>query len=343
MKRPRHVCNTVSKVLSRSVPIAILLAVTMMAPAGAATVSRWTVAADSGTAPPPPPAPAPAPADSVSAPPPAAPAVAPPPAPAPAPAPAPVDSLGVRPSPAAAPADTVSAPPPAPAPAPSVAPTPPPAPPAPPPLTKKQLRAQEKQKARDAKMAARLAKHPQKTKKEKKAKVPDKDPLASWNRGKTWIMVRGGYAKSTEPGAASGALGAGLGIQRFLTARWALGLVGQGDLLGKFAGAAEIEYPVTLEITRHFRWQTTLRPYLGAGGGAFYHKFFRTGSDVAKWNGGSFMLAGANMPITRRAILGLEGRMAFVAGDPAVNNPIFGPQRVQQTHYSLKLTAGPSF
>jgi hypothetical protein len=237
------------------------------------------------------------------------------------------------------PADTMSAPPPAPVPAPAVAPTPPPAPP----LTRKQLRAQEKQKARDAKMAARLAKHPKKVKTEKKAKAPDTDPLAAWNRGKTWMMLRGGYAKSTEPGAAGGALGAGLGLQRFLTARWALGLVGQGDLLGKFNGAAEIEYPITLELTRHFRWQTAMRPYLGAGGGAFYHKFFRTGADVAKWNGGAFMLGGANMPITKRAILGLDGRMAFVSGDPKVNNPVFGPQRAQLTHYSLKLTAGFSF
>jgi hypothetical protein len=257
-----------------------------------------------------------------------APAVAPPPAPA-----AQSSTGAARTDTTAARADTLGAPPPAVAPAPALAPAAgaAAAAAASPPLTKKQQRALEKQKARDAKKAA----HP--------ARKPDTDPLASWNRGKTWIMVRAGYAKSTEPGSGSGAGGAGLGIERFLTARWALGLVAQGDLLGKFGAASEIEYPVTLDITRHFRWQTAVRPYLGAGGGAFYHKFFRTGGDSKKWNSGAFLVTGANMPLTERAILGIEGRMAFVGGDPAVTDPVFGPQRVQQTHYSIKLAAGFSF
>ncbi len=346
MKRPRHVCSTVSSFLALSVPIAALLAVVMPAAAGATTPSRWTVAADSGAVPPPPPAPvaappvapAPAPADTAAKlpPPPAAPSS---PAPAPAdtaarppaaPAPAPTDTTGGGAVPMVAPPDTTVAPAPVAVP-PVVTPAPPPAPPPPPPLSPKQQRALEKQKQRDARLAARAAKHP------KKAKKADVDPLAAWNKGKTWVTLRAGFATSTEPGSAGGAIGAGLGLQHFITSRWSLGLTGDGDLLGKFGAAAEIEYPVTMQLMRHFRWQTALRPYLGAGGGAYYHKFFRTGNDVAQWKGGSFLTAGANLPVTGRSILGLDARMAFVSGDPSAVNPVFGNQRAQLTHYTLKL------
>ena len=330
VKRSPHVGSMVTSCLALSVSLAALMAVTMPVDGRAATPSRWTVAADSVVVPPPPapappaePAPAPAPVDTATTPP-----------------PAPVDTMGTRPAPAAVAGDTLSAPPPLPVP--SVAPPPPPAPP---PLTRKQQRALAKQKQRDDKAAARAAKHPK--------KPADADPLAAWNKGKTWVMLRGGYAKSTEPGAASGAVGAGLGIQRFITARWALGLIGHGDLLGKFGGAAEIEYPITLEMTRHFRWQTALRPYLGAGGGVFYHKFYRTGDNesasghrpapLADWRSGMYMLGGANLPVSTRSILGLDARLAFVGGDPDVINPVFGPQRTQLTHYSLKLSWARAF
>lgn len=331
MKRSPHVGSKLTSCLALSVSLAALMAVTMPADAGAATPSRWTVAADSVVVPPPP-----------------APAPPPEPAPAPAPAPvdtaaarppAPIDTMGTRPAPAAVAGDTLSSPPPAPAP--SLAPPPPPAPQ----LTLKQQRVLAKQKQRADKAAARAAKHPK--------KPANVDPLAAWNKGKTWVMLRGGYARSTEPGAASGAVGAGLGIQRFITSRWALGLIGHGDLLGKFGGAAEIEYPITLELTRHFRWPTALRPYFGVGSGLFYHKFYRTGENtatpghdvapLADWRNGTYMVSGANLPVSARSILGFDARMAFVGGDATVINPVFGPQRTQLMHYSLKLSLARAF
>ena len=321
MKRTPHIRGLFPVLLALSVSSAILLALTSATSAQAAVMPRWAVSADSGAAPPPPP-PAPAPVDTAKAP-----AALSAPAPAdtartPAVAPAAVDTART-PAVAPAPADTVQAPPPAPAPA----PTPPP----PPPLTKKQLRAQEKAKAREAKAAAKAPKHP------KKGKKVDVDPLAAWNKGQNWVTLRAGFAKSSETGAAPGAGGAALGLQHFLTARWALGLVAQGDLLGKFGGAAEIEYPITLELTRHFRWKTALRPYLGAGGGAYYHKYFRTGIDRAKWTSGGYLAGGANTPIGKRSVLGLDGRMAFLDGLASVHDPVFGAEGAQLTHLSLKL------
>jgi hypothetical protein len=268
---------------------------------------------------------------------------------------------------AAAPAssDTVQASPQAPAqvpeiePAPTAAPAPTPAPA----LTKKQKRALEKQwRAQEKKAQARnkkeRAKHPapegssvkEKLKAEKLAakaakppkppkppKIADVDSLAAWNTGASWVMVRGGLAKSGETGASGGAAGVALGYQRFLTARWAVGLIAQGDLLGKFAGAAEVEYPITLELTRHFRWKTPVRPFLGVGGGAYLRKFFRSGTDFVKLHSGAYLAGGFNTPISKRSILGIDGRMQFVSGDRLVTNPAFGPESAQLMHYSLKL------
>lgn len=241
---------------------------------------------------------------------------------------------GATPPPAPAPSDTVMAPPPAPEA--TVAPAP--VPPAAPALTKQQQRAQQKQARAQAKAKGRADRRAAKAAKPaKQAKVAYVDSLAAWNAGKSWIMVRGGYAKSGETNAGGGAVGAALGLQRFITGRWAVGLIAQGDLLGKFGGAAEIEYPFTLELTRHYRWKTALRPYLGLGGGAYYHKYFRSGNDIVKLQSGAYLVGGFNAPIGKRSVLGIDGRMQFVSGDPLVTNPIFGNQDAQLTHYSLKL------
>lgn len=298
MKRTRHIRSTISRMLALSVSIAATLAVMTPAGAGAAPLPRWTVAADSGATPPPP---APAPTDTVTAP-----AAAEP-----------------------APGDTARAP--APIATPLVIPPPAPPTPAPPTLTKKQVRAQEKEKRRAEKLATKEAKHP------KQAKQADVDSLAAWNAGMSWLMLRGGFARSGEPDGSGHAVGAALGYQHFLTARWALGFIAQGDLLGKFGAAAEIEYPITLELTRHFRWKTALRPYMGAGGGAYYHRFYRTGNDSEKLQSGAYLVGGFNAPVGKRSILGIDGRMQFVSGDKLVTNPVFGTEDAQLMHYSLKL------
>jgi hypothetical protein len=237
---------------------------------------------------------------------------------------------GATPPPAPASSDTVQASPQAPAPAIEAAPAVAPAvaaAAAAPALTKKQA----KQKKKADQLAADAAKPP------KPKKMADVDPLADWNAGVSWLMVRAGYARSGEPGASGAGGGVALGYQRFLTARWAIGLIAQGDLLGKFGGAAEIEYPVTLEFTRHYRWKTALRPYLGAGGGAYCHKYFRTGNDFWQIHSGAYFVGGFNAPVSKRSIIGIDGRMQFVSGDQMVNNPVFGPEDAQLTHYSLKL------
>jgi hypothetical protein len=283
--------------------------------------------ADSAATPPPPPPPAPTPA--------------PVPAPAPAPAPAP------PPAPAPAVSDTGKAGAPAPTSAPAPAVTPPPATIAAPaaaaagaaagaaattpaaPLTKKQQRELERANKRSTK-----------SKRQKPAKV---DSLDAWNKGRSWVSLRVGYARSSESGAADGNFGAGAGYARFLSSHWSLGLVVQGDLLGKFGAGAEIEYPVTLELLRHYQWKTAVRPYLGFGGGAYYHKYYRTGDDTADWRSGFYLAGGLNAPVSPHMQIGVDGRVQFVSGDPSVNNPLFGPEGAQLTQYGLKLVVARAF
>ena len=260
------------------------------------------------------------------------PAPSPPPAPAPTPAPlpAPIPPDTTQKPPGLAPADTsahaapeVTAPAPTPAPAPA---------PAAPPLTPKQMRAVEKAKKREAKHAAYVAKHP--------PKPPD--PLVPWRRGKLWVSLRAGGARSTGNGAANGSFGGGLAISKMIFERFSVGLVGHGDLLGKFGGAAEIEYPMTVEALYHVGWKTQAHPYLGLGAGAFYHKFFRTGQDGTAVRGGFYYVGGVNAPVSSRAVIGVDGRLAIVSGK-AVDNPVFGHQQGRLVHLSLKLAYGLAF
>src|SRR4051794_26499810 len=116
----------------------------------------------------------------------------------------------------------------------------------------------------------------------------------NWSKGRQWVSLRAGYAKSTVGGSADGNLGGGLGVSWFYTRRWSVGAYVHDELLGKFGGSAEIEMPITLEVVRHTRWGSALHPYLGFGAGMFRHRYFRTGDDVTSSNGGQYVTFGAN-------------------------------------------------
>lgn len=156
------------------------------------------------------------------------------------------------------------------------------------------------------------------------APVPVDDARAdsvSWTKGRQWLSLRAGYAMSSAGGAANGNVGGGIGYSRFLTRRWAVGLYVHDELLGKFGGAAEIEMPITAEIQRHSKWGPSFRPYLALGAGAFYHRFYRTSADESKTSWAPYLAFGANTPISRRHVLGLDVRAAMVP--EADDNPVF--------------------
>src|SRR5437899_633619 len=90
-----------------------------------------------------------------------------------------------------------------------------------------------------------------------------------WAKGREWVSVRFGYAKSSAQGAADGNVGAGFGYVRFRNSKWSLGATAAVDILGRYGNATEIESPWTVEVVRHYRWVTPARPYLGVGAGAY--------------------------------------------------------------------------
>ena len=158
-----------------------------------------------------------------------------------------------------------------------------------------------------------------------------------WQKGAAWASFRAGYAKSLAGGAPSGIGGFGFGYSRFLSDRLSLGVFVHDELLGKFGGAAEIEVPMTAEYAWHFRWKTPLRPYIGGGVGAFYHKIYRSGADRSSFEPGTVFKFGVDTPLDRRSVLGVDARIASVASDSEIRDPVFGRDTPHSLRWSVKL------
>jgi len=158
-----------------------------------------------------------------------------------------------------------------------------------------------------------------------------------WKRRTSWATFRAGYAKSLEGGAPNGMAGYGFGFSRMMSERVSLGFFLHHELLGKFGGAAQIEIPVTAEYAYHIRWQTPLRPYVGMGVGAFYHKVYRSGADRAEVLPGVIFKFGADAPLDDHNLLGLDARIANVGNDDETVDPVFGKPKATSLRWSIKL------
>ena len=159
-----------------------------------------------------------------------------------------------------------------------------------------------------------------------------------WAKGANWIGFRAGYAKATGENAGGGIAGYGLAYQHMMSNQWAIGATVQHDLVSHLTHSYEVSVPFTLELTRHFKWNTAIRPYVGAGGGYFFHKYYRTGRDYTGAPGsGACLNFGANLPVDDRHALGLDARVAFVAGHTGTVNPVFGAETATETLWSVKL------
>jgi hypothetical protein len=158
-----------------------------------------------------------------------------------------------------------------------------------------------------------------------------------WQKGASWISFRAGYAKSLEGGAPNGMGGYGFGFSRMLSNRMSFGMFVHHELLGKFGSAAEIEVPMTAEYAVHFKWRTPVRPYVGLGVGAFYHKIYRSGADRAEFLPATVYKFGADTPLDPHSVLGLDARLAAVASDDETIDPIFGRDKPMSARWSVKL------
>jgi outer membrane protein W len=163
-------------------------------------------------------------------------------------------------------------------------------------------------------------------------------------RGSQWMLVRAGYAKGSGEVAADGLVGGGFGFRRFVLDRWAVGAFAHYDLLGRFGGAADISVPLTIEVTRHSRWGAAVYPYVGVGGGAFYTKLYRTGEDASGFTPGRYLTFGADFPIRRQSMIGIDVRMATVDkfdANPAFPGPAVDRQKIDDLLVSLKGPTSP--
>jgi hypothetical protein len=170
-----------------------------------------------------------------------------------------------------------------------------------------------------------------------KPKVKTPPPQGPWDKGATWLSVRAGYARAAYRSAGPGNAGFGFGVNRMLNPRWSFGGYAQYDVLGKFGHAVESEAPFTLELARHYRFGEAFRPYLGVGGGTYYHKNAGTGADLSDPRGGGYLLLGGNTPLDARQLLGIDIRMAVVKGEKDRINPVFGVEKGSTIHWSAKL------
>lgn len=185
--------------------------------------------------------------------------------------------------------------------------------------------------------AAKPAKAP-KVKKPQLSREEDLKKNGSWARGGNWISLRAGYAKMSTPTAANGFVGYGMAYQRNLTSRYGLQASVHHEILGAQNLAKEISVPMTVGFVRHMDWKTSLRPYVGAGGGYYFRKYYRSGTDYGGAPAsGWYLNGGFNLPIAERKLFGVDARVSFVDGRAGVRNPVFGDENESETQWSVKL------
>ncbi len=165
-------------------------------------------------------------------------------------------------------------------------------------------------------------------------------PESPWAPGTQWVSLRMGTARSGEGNAPDAGFGAGFGYSRMLTKmlpKFSFGGYVHVENLGSLGNATEYSIPLTLELVRHMRWTNEIRPYVGFGGGAYYRKYYRTGDDSGQFEPGYYILLGANTPIYRAGVLGLDVRFSWIDVATDDPNPVFAPKEGTTTQVGLKL------
>ena len=158
-----------------------------------------------------------------------------------------------------------------------------------------------------------------------------------WHRGANWTTFRAGWAKSLEGGAPNGWAGYGFGFSHMMSDRVSVGVFIHHELLGKFGAAAQIEIPITAEYAYALLWNTALRPYVGMGLGAFYHKIYRSGADRTDLLPATLFKFGADTALDPHNVLGMDARAAWVLNDDEVVDPVFGKSKPTSIRWSVKL------
>jgi hypothetical protein len=190
--------------------------------------------------------------------------------------------------------------------------------------------------------AAKTAKAP----KVKKAKAPEK-PYAEqkaengvYTRGTNWLSARFGWSKRAGEINGDGLVGYGLQYQHMMNNRDAFAVGVDRDIVGHFGRQIDQAVPFTAEFQRHYRWKTAVRPFVGVGGGYYFRKYYRTGTDYGTFTtGGAHVSLGFTSALDDRHILGVQARVARIKGrGDTVVNPTFGAGSDTELLWTIKAT-----
>ena len=183
------------------------------------------------------------------------------------------------------------------------------------------------------------------TPKAKKTKAPEKPYAQRWAedgihaKGANWISLRLGYAKRVGDRVGQGLVGYGVGWQHMLNPRWAFAAGVGHDVVGHFQSHVDVAVPFTGEFQRHFGWKSSARPYLGLGGGYYFRKYYRTGTDYnTQTSGGMHVSVGIASRVGDHNALGIEARGARLKSKAGVTNPTFGTSEDSETLWTVKGT-----
>jgi len=169
------------------------------------------------------------------------------------------------------------------------------------------------------------------------ASVPAGAAGDAWSDDSRWVSVRAGSPAAGARLAPGSGLDYGFGYTRFLANEVAWSATVQHDVRASFADAAEIEVPITVELTKHFRVSTPARPYLGGGWGTIYHKTFHTGADESGFRQGVYLATGANAVLNAGSLIGVDVRL-MLEQDTRSINPTFPRIEASSTRWSVKLS-----
>ncbi len=166
--------------------------------------------------------------------------------------------------------------------------------------------------------------------------------------GSNWLSFRFGYAKRAGNESGQGLVGYGVGYQRMLTHKYAFAAGVGHDVVGHFGGQIDEAVPFTAEFQRHFNWKTAVRPFVGLGGGYYFRKNYRTGTNYETvTRGGPHVSLGFNSALDDKHVIGFETRVAYVGLEAGVTyDPLtavsgqfpFGFQSGAETIYTAKVS-----
>jgi len=198
-----------------------------------------------------------------------------------------------------------------------------------------------------AKVAAAPRSKPAKPPQEPKAKPVEKSMEEQrkedgiYAKRSNWLTFRFGYAKRSGDLTGDGFVGYGVAYQHMMSNKYAFAAGVGHDVVGHFQNELDEAVPFTGEFQRHFKWNTSVRPYVGLGGGYYLRKKYRTASDYnTAPTGGGHVSLGLTSALDPNHVVGFETRVAWLKGRKGIVNPTFGPGEDSETIWTAKLSWG---